>query len=741
MKTHPLIRKFTELGYHPEDSEEQKVEKSTLTVLSIPFATAGLIWGLLYFLNELYIPGLIPFSYGILSIISFIIFSITKRYKLFRNSQLFLILILPFLLQLSLGGFIQSSAVILWGLIAPVGALVFFKTKQTIAWFIAYLILVLTAYFLNDLISKYFSWNLDEQFINIVFVLNIMAVSILIYVVQYYYVGKQTELKEAIEEKSKSLAEQTERLKEMDALKSRFFANISHEFRTPLTLILGLLNKQLANADLPPDQHDTDTMLRNANRLLQLINQLLDLSKLESDEVKLHISLNDIHLVCKKTILLYESFGFERNIKISFNGKHLDQMNHRHKIEAYFDLEKMQKIFSNLISNAIKFTPAEGEIDIELYKKENEVHFIISNSGPGIPASNLPHIFNRFYQVDGDSTREYEGTGIGLSLVKELVELHHGNITVKSNPERTTFTMIFPCNEDAFDTIEESKNEPKLAPSISTNYIPQLKTKMDEDDHIELAIDRFEILVVEDNADIRHYIHNMLHDNYSINLAADGKEGLEKALATIPDLIISDIMMPKMNGYDLCKQIKTNSSTNHIPVILLTAKASHENKLEGLETGADDYLTKPFDENELKIRIKNLIKIRERLQKKYQKESVLGPKEVEITSVQQKFLEKMKEVIEKNIDNHSFSVDDLGVAVGMSRSQIHRKLKAITDQSATTFIRNYRLFRSLILLKKDAGNITEIAYQVGFSSQTYFSKCFQELFNVSPSDYKTSKHR
>jgi DNA-binding response OmpR family regulator len=245
-----------------------------------------------------------------------------------------------------------------------------------------------------------------------------------------------------------------------------------------------------------------------------------------------------------------------------------------------------------------------------------------------------------------------------------------------------------------------------------------------------------EVLIVEDNNDLRSFIRNILNQDYKVIEAVDGIDGFEQAEAAIPDLIVSDVMMPRMDGYDLCKKLKTNEKTNHIPVILLTAKAARENKLEGLETGADDYLVKPFDEEELKVRIKNLISIREKLQLKFQGEISLKPKEIKAPSVQQKFLDELKEIIEENIDNEQFGMEDLQKGIGMSRSQIHRKLKALTAQSATTFIRNYRLHRAVDLLNQDAGNITEIAYQVGFNSQTYFSSCFQELFGCSPSEFK-----
>ena len=743
MSPNNYFKKYTELGYHPDDSEEEKVNKSTLVVLSLPFAAAGLIWGILYFINGLMIPGYIPFSYGILSILSFVNFSITKKYTFFRNSQLFLILILPFLLQLSLGGFIPSSAVIIWALISPVGALVFFKTNQSLLWFAAYLALVVAAFFINDYVSVFFDWGLSDRFINVVFLLNIIAVSSLIYAIQYYYVGKQTELKEAIEEKNIALEEQTEKLKEMDETKSRFFANISHEFRTPLTLILGLVNKQISNYENAPIRQDSETMKRNANRLLQLINQLLDLSKLESGEISLSVAKDDILEFSRKTIILFESHAESKKINILFNGHDMTKKKSADKIIIYFDHDKMQKVITNLLSNAIKFATAESTIHVNVLKKGDFVSIGVTNIGKGIASEKLSNVFDRFYQVDTASTRAYEGTGIGLALVKELMELHHGKVNVISESKVTTFTLTLPLDENLY-TLEErvllkDRESESVEDSIeakSSNKVEQ-KTIFSENEETEKLTDQLEILIVEDNPDLRDYISDILKKDYKVIKAVDGIDGLRKAEESVPDLIISDVMMPNMDGYELCKRLKTSEKTNHIPVIILTAKASQQNKLEGLETGADDYLIKPFDEVELLIRIKNLITIREKLQKKYRQNAWLKPSKLNITSVQQKFIEDIKEIIEKNLDNSQYSVEDLGEGIGMSRSQVHRKLKALTDQSASKFMRNYRLHRAAELIKIDSGNITEIAYQVGFSSQTYFSSSFQELFECSPSNYRS----
>lgn len=744
-----LIQKFVQLGHHPDDPEDEKLKKSSLLVVSGPFVIAGLVWGILYFYNGLHLPGAIPFTYGVLSLISIIAFGITKQYAFFRNSQLILILILPFALQISLGGFVPSSAVMYWSIIAPAGAMFFDSIKRSVYWFAAYLILVISAYLINDLIPNYVNWNLSDDFINVLFLMNIIGVSCIVFGILFYFVGTITELNNEIKKKSGALEKQSEELKKMDKIKSRFFANISHEFRTPLTLILGLAKKQKNNAKSPPLARDTDTTIRNANRLLQLINQLLDLSKLESGELKLQASKGDFLLFVKNATAQFESLASNKNIKLTLNGHTLNATFKEDSIEMYFDKEKMHKVVNNLLSNAVKFTPDGEQINVEVEPVDHQVDepalvsLSIINTGTTIPEDKLPYLFDRFFQVDASSNREFEGTGIGLALVKELVELHHGQVKVKSKMNKTSFTMEIPLKQDYLPS-EEVVRSPQFDAENTSPEVIIAGLEVLTDEGLAAAPEvsdsnQFEVLIVEDNNDLRTYIGGIIEQDYLVRQAVDGFDGFEKAQNYIPDLIISDVMMPKMSGYDLCKKLKSNEKTSHIPVILLTAKASRKNKLEGLEQGADDYLVKPFDEEELKLRVRNLFSLREKMQQKLQGEMVLKPKAVKASSVHQQFLESLKEVVEENIDNELFSIEDLGKAIGMSRSQIHRKLKAITNQSATTFIRNYRLHRASELLLQDAGNITEIAFQVGFNSQTYFSSSFQELFECSPSEYKVKK--
>lgn len=739
-----LYHQFISLGIKESDSEEVRIRKSSLTISTLLFAIAGLLWGLMYFMYDLILPGSIPFIYGLLSIASLTFYAITKRYTFFRASQLVLILILPFSLQLSLGGFIPSSAVIIWAFICPIGALFFLGTKKSIKWYVAYVVLVVVALLVNDQLPDH---GISEQFVNILFVLNIFAVSFLIYLTLYYFMNSQERLKKDVEGKNEELERTSEKLKELDEIKSRFFANISHEFRTPLTLIIGLVNKQLEDPTSPPDPKDCGTMKRNSQRLLQLINQLLDLSKLESGELQLQRIKGDVVAFAHNIYSQYYALAGEKQLKLNFNDIDVSDQDQHLAMEIFFDADKLNKIITNLVSNAVKFTPIKGRLDLTVTAAQDHVKIAVSNSGPGIPKDKLLRIFDRFYQVDGDSTRAYEGSGIGLALVKELVELHGGTVRADSANDLTTFTIELPVGKEDVVLIGD-RSEPTIEdlPVLDTNG-PIIKEKRpDEFEPIKEVVpkkgeepaetDKVQILVVEDNPDLRGFISSILSDEYEVHEAEDGAKGYHKAEEMIPDLIISDVMMPNMDGYEMCKLIKSNEKTDHIPIVLLTAKATRENKMEGLELGADDYLVKPFDKEELLVRVRNLISIREKLQKKYQQEVRLRPKGVKVASVHQKFIEGIKEVIEKNIGNEQFGVEDLASAMAMSRSQMHRKLKALTDRSASAFIRNYRLYRAAELIEQEAGNISEIAFDVGFNSQTYFSTCFQELFGCSPTVYK-----
>ncbi len=571
---------------------------------------------------------------------------------------------------------------------------------------------------------------------------------------------------------------EAQKLQEIDHLKSRFFANISHEFRTPLTLILGGIHKLITRSDTQIFQSDFEVMQRNASRLLQLINQLLDLAKLEAGGMKLEASRGDMGRFLRQVFASFASMGEAKGIQLLFNNAPIIAEAGFPAIYVYFDGDKLEKVFYNLFSNAFKFTPREGRIDVTVsvgnqkdsgfgsqrdYPGKNTyrpsgiasrpafsgvkpvkifnseiVEIRISNTGPGIPAEKLPFIFDRFYQVDDATTRQYEGTGIGLALVKELVDLHRGEVTVESaEAEETAFIVRLPLGKLHLknEEITEEAEEPIDIPDLEAQT-PEATTVSPEEEPVNGISDKTLILVIEDHSDLRKFIREQLIPEYAVIEAENGEAGLQKAAELIPDLVISDIMMPEMDGYELCRRLKTSPKTNHIPVILLTARAAPEDKLEGLETGADDYLVKPFNPEELKIRVRNLIRLRQQMREKFSAEMLLKPSDVTVPSTQKVFLERLRTVIEEHLDDEDFSVEKLGQEMGMSRAQIHRKLRAITNQSASEFIRSFRLQRAAELIKQDAGNIAEIAYMVGFNSQAYFTRCFQEMFGCSPREYK-----
>ena len=522
-------------------------------------------------------------------------------------------------------------------------------------------------------------------------------------------------------------------LRNLDQLKSQFFANISHEFRTPLTLILGQIENVMSSSIETKEKGKLQVANRNARRLLTLINQLLDLSKIEAGSMKLSTEQHNLISFIKSLFYSFESLSESHNITLKFEAN-------KDYVPVLFDPEKMEKIFYNLISNAIKFTPEKGEIKITINQFDSVVEIKIADTGKGISPENLRNIFDRFYQVDGSNTREYEGTGIGLALAKELIELHKGRIQVISSlNEGTEFTITFPV----INTKEIPSKNTLIEPLNSAEYSDELKNYSSEETNMT-AIQTDEeninlreiILIIEDNADVRSYIREQFENEYRISEAVNGEEGLAAAQEEIPDIIISDVMMPKMDGYKFCELLRSNEKTSHIPVIMLTAKAGLDDKLLGLEIGADDYLTKPFSAKELKVRVKNLIYQRKELRKKFSVSTVIRPNEVTTQSVDQMFLSKVLNSIEKNYENDQYGVDKLAEEMNMSISQLNRKLNALVNQPPGQIIRTFRLQRAADLLKQNAGSIAEICYKVGFNDQAYFSRAFKKQFRLSPSDYK-----
>ena len=524
---------------------------------------------------------------------------------------------------------------------------------------------------------------------------------------------------------------ETEKLQELDRIKTNFFTNISHEFRTPLTLILGPLEKLMSENKDENIQPQYELIHKSADNLLKLINQLLDLSTIDAGKMKLNIAKVDAINFIKGITASFRPLANIKNIQLEFSSN-LEQL------DTFFDKDKFEKIISNLLSNAIKFTNEKGKIYISVSINSNEIiEIVVEDNGIGIPEAELQNIFNRFSKVE--NSHVVGGTGIGLALVKELVELHKGTISVESDFDKgSKFSINLPLKIEYYKNLQTDNASQKE--KIKQREIPaeeNVNEAIEKHKHdFENSEDNVPIvLIVEDENDIRNFIKENLGKDYKILESENGKDGFQKSVEHIPDLVVSDIIMPEMDGIVLCKNIKTDERTSHIPVILLTAKSSVENKLEGLETGADDYLTKPFNISELKIRISNLIEQRKKLRERFRKEILLEPKDIAVASADERFLHRVSDIIEKHMSDYNFTVDNFASEIGMSRMQLHRKLNAVTGQAASDFIRNCRLKRAAKLLKGKHGNIGEIAYDVGFNNPSYFSECFKKLFGVLPSEY------
>ncbi len=516
----------------------------------------------------------------------------------------------------------------------------------------------------------------------------------------------------------------TRKLQELDTAKSNFFANISHEFRTPLTLISGPVEKQLVEENLSEDsRRNLEMVQRNSQRLLNLVDQLLDLSKLESGKMTLKVQEGNPASLLRALAISFQHKASTEQISYEFSVTEMEG--------AWFDADALEKIVVNLLANAFKYVTKNGRITLHAQRDHDSLLLKVENDGQITGDGPLEDIFLRFHQKD----EHQEGVGVGLALVKELVTLHYGTITVVNTPQQSVlFTVNLPIHRNAFseaaiDTSEAISNKHVL-PSVETplkSETTETETKLDEDAPI--------LLIVEDHKEIRDFVRDSFKDHYQVVEAIHGEDGIAKAIECIPDVIISDIMMPKVSGLELCKTLKTDERTSHIPIILLTAKAEEQSQYEGLELGADDYILKPFKTKWLQTRVNNLVASRKQLQQRYSQEVILKPKNITISKVDEQFIEKVQMVLDEELTNPDFSAEAFSNKVGMSRMQLHRKLKALTGLTTSEFVRAERLKVAATLLKQRNVQVAEVCYQVGFNSPSYFSKCFKEAYGCLPSEY------
>ena len=526
---------------------------------------------------------------------------------------------------------------------------------------------------------------------------------------------------------------QRENMEKLNRAKLQFFTNISHEFRTPLTLILGPVQSLIESGSGSKFVRDhLHSISNNAQRLLRLVNQLLDFRKAESGNLKLEVSEGNIVKFLKEIKLSFDALAEQLKIDFQFYSS-------SNVIKAWFDRDQFEKIMFNLLSNAFKHTPEQGNITIRIVEGKEDITIAVEDSGKGVKPEHYETIFQTFFSYDED--RHHTGTGIGLALTKSLVDAHHGTITVdRTNNYLTRFTVKLLAGNKHFDQSELSQRPGDVEqiesyPSLSLDVL--LEKEHETDQLLQRTEDQPKLMIVEDNSEVRAYVKSIFLNEFVILEAEDGKEAVSLAFEEIPDIIISDVMMPVMDGISMTRQLKSNAKTSHIPIILLTARTSLIFKVEGLETGADDYVNKPFNPKVLQLKVRNVIRARELMRKAFRDNDTLliEPRRVTLTSADEEFVQKALRSIENNMNNGEYSVEELGLDVGMSRMQLYRKLKALTGQSANEFIRTIRLKRAAQLLEQNQLTIAEITYEVGFNDLQYFRECFKKLFGVTPSDY------
>ncbi|MEQ9302378.1 MAG: ATP-binding protein, partial [Marinoscillum sp.] len=532
---------------------------------------------------------------------------------------------------------------------------------------------------------------------------------------------------------------ENERQHSIHQMKLRFFTNISHEFRTPLTLIIGPL-EQILNDYKGSNRvyKQLRVMEKNSVRLLKLVNQLLDFRKFENKHEKLQTAEGNIVKFVEEIFLSFRQYAKIHHIDYDF-------LPQQEQVSVWYDRDKMERVFYNLISNAFKYTEEGGAIKVVVSSEENQFTCTISDTGIGLDPEHIDQIFDRFYEVETESHpkhQEQKGTGIGLAIAKGVVEMHSGTITVNSEKGvGTTFVIKIPLGKDHLADHEIIQNFKDSEDLTTYQKISNLELDQNDSEEVSGTLETVTddhlpcVLVVEDNPSVRKFIVEVFKDEYRIEEAENGMQGFKKAVQIVPDLIISDVMMPRMDGIEFCFQAKSNLKTSHIPFILLTARTSLIFKFEGLESGADEYINKPFNVKELKLKTRNLINTFRKMREKFSNESIVKPAEITVSSLDEKLLKKSLQILEENISNEFFNIQLFSSELGVSRTMLFTKVKAWTNLTPNEFIHSMRMKRAAQILEQNKVTISEVSYHVGFSNPKYFSKCFQKYHGATPTEY------
>lgn len=543
---------------------------------------------------------------------------------------------------------------------------------------------------------------------------------------------KLEEQRDKLEEQRDQLIQLSHQLEEATHAKLVFFTNISHDFRTPLTLVADPVEHLLADKTLNGDQHRMLMLIqRNVNILLRLVNQILDFRKYENGMMEYTPVPIDILSSFEGWNESFLAAARKKHIHFSFD-KLADTDYH-----TLADVEKLERIYFNLLSNAFKFTPENGKVTVRLSPLTKEdgrwIRFTVANTGSMISVEHIRNIFDRFYRID----MHHAGSGIGLALVKAFVELHKGTISVESDEKQgTIFTVDLPMQTCEVTVSVDSPLSSSIGASVSS-ALNNAQVAEEEETERDYDSSKPSVLIIDDNADIRSYVHSLLHADYTVIEAVDGSEGIRKAMKYVPDLIISDVMMPGIDGIECCRRLKSELQTCHIPVILLTACSLDEQRIQGYDGGADSYISKPFSSQLLLARVRNLIDSHRRLKQFFGDGQTLAKEDV--CDMDKNFVEKFKSLLDAKLGDSNLNVEDLGKDMGLSRVQLYRKIKSLTNYSPNELLRIARLKKAASLLASSDMTVAEIGYEVGFSSPSYFTKCYKEQFGESPTDFLKRK--
>lgn len=536
--------------------------------------------------------------------------------------------------------------------------------------------------------------------------------------------------KEELSEQRDQLLTLSKNLEEATQAKLVFFTNISHEFRTPLTLLHGPLESILKNEKLSDDGSKLIHIMRkNVQVLMKLIDQIIEFRRYENGKMQTYFTLSDLNAFVGDICNSFMELAKKRRIHFSYSAAKED-------FTLWFDSDKMEKICYNLLSNAIKFTLENGTIKVHLNKVEvngeYQVKLTVADSGMGISDQHILQIFDRFYRVDNNIS----GSGIGLALTKVLVELHNGTIDVESTEGKgSVFYVTLPYKQKDISINEQYPVLDSKADLSEEILLLETDEGDDESEQTKNKSEKPQVLIVDDNADVRQYVKTLLQHDFEIIEAANGQAGLLQAMRNVPELIISDVMMDVMDGFELCKQLKENITTSHIPVMLLTSCAQDEQRAMGFESGADAYIPKPFNEDLLKIRVRKIVENREKVKAFFQKNLTFGERKESVAEIDKSFINKFRKVIEQNLIDSDLNVDEIGKNLGLSRVQLYRKIKSLTNYAPNELVRIIRLKAAEQMFINSEKTISEVAYDTGFTSPSYFTKCFKEYFNVSPTEY------